>query len=296
MRRSRRAAPWALLIYGTDRAERDGTVNILHEILDHKRRELDAAHERQSAESLARRALECADPVRGFRRALIESECPVVIAELKRRSPSRGEIRANFDPVACAQAFARGGAAALSVLTDLRYFGGDLDILRRVRNAVSLPLLRKDFLIDRYQVDEARVYGADAVLLIAAALEPEVLVALRKRALELGLDTLVEVHDERELEMALEAGADLIGINNRDLRSFEVDLAVTERLAERVVGLERGTGRREDQIVLVAESGILGPADLDRVEAAGVSACLVGESLMREPDVELALSRLRRKP
>ena len=147
--------------------------------------------------------------------------------------------------MACAQAFARGGAAALSVLTDLRYFGGDLDILRRVRNAVSLPLLRKDFLIDRYQVDEARVYGADAVLLIAAALEPEVLVALRKRALELGLDTLVEVHDERELEMALEAGADLIGINNRDLRSFEVDLAVTERLAERVVGLERGTGRLE---------------------------------------------------
>ena len=148
-----------------------------------------------------------------------------MIAEIKRRSPSKGEIRPDFDAVACAQAYASAGAAAISVLTDAHYFGGSLELLAQVRAAVSLPLLRKDFILDAYQVDEARVHGADAVLLIVAALAPRALRELREHAEALGLDALVEVHDERELETALAAGADLIGINNRDLRSFEVDLA-----------------------------------------------------------------------
>src|SRR5690606_29769035 len=144
-------------------------------------------------------------------------------AELKRRSPSKGEIRPDFDAVGCAKAYADAGAAAISVLTDARFFGGDLALLAAVRRAVSLPLLRKDFLIDPYQVDEARAAGADAVLLIVRALEPAALRDLRARAAGLGLDALVEVHDERELEVALAAGADLVGINNRDLATFVTD-------------------------------------------------------------------------
>jgi indole-3-glycerol phosphate synthase len=205
------------------------------------------------------------------------------VAELKPRSPSRGAIRPDFDPVGCAKAYADAGAAALSVLTDARYFGGELGLLDAVRRAVDLPLLRKDFLIDPYQVDEARAHGADAVLLIVAALDAAGLRALRERALEHGLDALVEVHDERELDAALGAGADLLGINNRDLRSFEVDLGVTERLAPRV----------PEGVVIVAESGILSGEDVHRLEAAGAHAVLVGEALMREPDVGLALRRLR---
>ncbi|MEE8581093.1 MAG: indole-3-glycerol phosphate synthase TrpC [Myxococcota bacterium] len=276
-------------------------MTILDEILENKRYELDAARRQLAPDELARRAGACGESVRGFRRALVRATPPAVIAELKRRSPSRGEMRPDFDPVACARAFERGGAVALSVLTDARYFGGKLETLGRVRASVALPLLRKDFLIDRYQVDEARVHGADAILLIAAALAPEALIALRKRALELGLDCLVEVHDEGELETALAAGADLIGVNNRDLRTFEVDLGVTERLARRIPGLQAGhdpgsPGPDQNGILLVAESGISKPADLRRLEFAGASACLVGESLMREPDLELALARLRRKP
>jgi indole-3-glycerol phosphate synthase len=208
-----------------------------------------------------------------------------VIAEIKRRSPSKGEIRPDFDAVACAKAYAAGGAAAISVLTDAHYFGGSLELLAQVRAAVTLPLLRKDFILDPYQVDEARVHGADAVLLIAAALAPRELRELREHAASLGLDALVEVHDESELEMALAAGSDLIGINNRDLRSFAVDLGVSERLA----------GKLPEGCIGVAESGIFTPGDWERLEAAGARAFLVGEALMREPDVEAALRRLRRK-
>jgi len=259
-------------------------MSFLAEILEHKRRELTLARERQPGDALARRARLLAQAPRGFRRALESGERPRVIAEIKRRSPSRGEIRPDFDAVACARAYASAGAAAISVLTDARYFGGSLELLAQVREAVSLPLLRKDFIVDAYQVDEARVHGADAVLLIAAALDRSALRELAAHAEALGMDALVEVHDERELEAALAAGADLIGINNRDLRTFEVDLGVTERLA----------GKLPEGCVVVAESGIFTPRDWERLEAAGAQAFLVGEALMRESDVGAALRRLRR--
>jgi indole-3-glycerol phosphate synthase len=260
-------------------------VSFLAEILEHKRRELAQAREREPGDALARRARTRSEAPRGFRRALESGERPRVIAELKRRSPSKGEIRPDFDAVACARAYAAAGAAALSVLTDERFFGGSLALLAEVREAVSLPLLRKDFILDAYQVDEARVYGADAVLLIAAALDASALRSLAAHAESLGMDALVEVHDERELEAALAAGADLIGINNRDLRTFQVDLGVTERLA----------GKIPEGCIVVAESGIFTPSDWERLTAAGAHAFLVGEALMRESDVGAALRRLRRK-
>ncbi len=258
-------------------------MSILAEILEHKRHEVERAKSRLAPATLASRAAAPAEAPRGFREALRRAPRPRIVAELKRRSPSRGEIRPDFDPVGCAKAYADAGAAALSVLTDARYFGGELRLLDTVRREVELPLLRKDFLIDPYQVDEARVHGADAVLLIVAALAPECLAELRQRAVERGLDALVEVHDEAELEVALAAGADLVGINNRDLRTFQVDLGTTERLAAQV----------PEGVVLVSESGIFGPEDVRRLEAAGAHAVLVGEALMREPDVARALRRLR---
>lgn len=256
---------------------------ILDEILDHKRGELARARATRSPEALSRAAESIEAPTRGFARALREAPPPRIIAEIKRRSPSRGEIRADFDPVACATAYHEGGAAALSVLTDERFFGGHLDFLAKVRAAVPLPLLRKDFVIDSCQIDEARVAGADAVLLIVAALPQPELVSLQARARALGLDALVEVHDEAELDRALEAGATLVGVNNRDLRSFETDLAVSERLAPRV----------PEPVVLVAESGIFTREDVDRLGRAGAHAFLVGESLMRQSDMAGALRSLR---
>ena len=262
-------------------------MTILDEILEHKRAEMERVRGEESFRDLEHRSETCPDPVRGFRAALVEGAFPRVIAEIKRRSPSRGEIRPDLDPVSCAQAYFEGGAAALSVLTDERYFGGHVDYLEKVRGAVPLPLLRKDFIIDTLQIDEARVRGADAVLLIVAGFpEPDRrarLADLRERANRLSLDVLVEVHDEAELEVALEIGADLVGINNRDLRTFEVDLAVTERLAPRV-----GEG-----VVLVAESGISSARDVERLGSCGARAFLVGESLMREADLSRALYRLR---
>jgi indole-3-glycerol phosphate synthase len=259
---------------------------ILDEILAHKHEEVRLARQQLSAADLERRARASGEPLRGFRDALREAPAPRVIAEIKRRSPSRGEIRPDFDPVGCAKAYVEAGAAAISVLTDERFFGGQLDYLDLVRRAVPLPLLRKDFVVDPYQVDEARVAGADAVLLIAGALSAESLIDLRARALGLGMDALVEVHDEEELERALGSGADLIGINNRDLRSFQTDLGVTERLAPRI---PRG-------IVVVSESGIFTPEDVLRLTDAGAHAFLIGESLMREDDVGIALRRVRRVP
>jgi indole-3-glycerol phosphate synthase len=256
---------------------------ILDEILGHKRAELAAAHVREAPEKLARRAEETTTPLRDFAGAIARGPEPRVIAEVKRRSPSRGEIRASFDPVACARAYSEGGAAAISVLTDETFFGGHLDYLAEVRGAAPMPLLRKDFVIDAYQIDEARVAGADAVLLIAAALGPDDLLALRERAEALGLCALVEVHDELELAVALDSGARVIGINNRDLRTFHTDLAVTERLAPRV----------PEGVVVVAESGIFTRTDMARLAASGAHAFLVGESLMREADMAGALRRLR---
>jgi len=264
-------------------------VTILDEILAHKREEVLRARALAPAPQL-QELVRLAGPARGFRAALARAPHPRIVAEIKRRSPSRGEIRPDFDPVACAKAYEEAGAAALSVLTDERHFGGHLDFLERVRGAVALPILRKDFVVDAYQLLEARARGADAVLLIAAAFaageRASRLRELRQAALELSLDVLVEVHAEDELEAALACGADLIGINNRDLRSFRLDLATTEALAPRV-----GNGA-----LVVAESGIAGPADIARLAACGAKAFLVGESLMREPDLGAALQRLRRIP
>jgi indole-3-glycerol phosphate synthase len=263
-------------------------VTILDEILAHKRDEVAAAKAVIPAERMAERARSRRDAPRGLRQALAAGPGPRVIAEIKRRSPSRGEIRADFDPAAIAAAYAAAGAAAISVLTDERYFGGRLAYLAAVREAADVPILRKDFAIDPYQIDEARAHGADAVLLIVAAFPgpdgPEQLACLQRHAAGLGLDVLVEVHDEAELAAALGLGADLVGINNRDLGTFEVDLATTERLA----------GRIPEGVVLVAESGIFTPDDIRRLERAGAQAFLVGEALMREPDVGLALRSLRR--
>ena len=265
-------------------------MTILHEILERKQCELEAAREQRGDAEMARKADAVSDPTRGFHAALRGGEPPAVIAEVKHRSPSKGVIREDFDPVACASAYERGGAAALSVLTDQYYFGGELAFLAAIRRAVSLPLLRKDFVIDAYQVDEARVAGADAVLLIVAALEPSSLASLHKRAEELGLDVLVEVHDEAQLEVAVAAGATLIGVNNRDLRSFEVDLEATERLGALLPSLVQA----ERPVTLVAESGIHDSSDIARMTAAGAGAFLVGESLMKQADLSRALRQLRR--
>ena len=259
-------------------------MTILDEIIRHKRRDLERAKAQRSIAEQAELAEAMDDRVRGFRAALLSAPRPRVIAEIKRRSPSRGEIRSDLDPVECAKACAEAGAAALSVLTDERYFGGRLEFLQAARGTVSLPLLRKDFIVDSYQVDEARVGGADAVLLITSVLSPSALGALRERAASLGLDALVEVHDEGELKIALDVGADLIGINNRDLQTFEVDLGVTEKLAAAI----------PEGVVVVAESGIFCAGDMERLEGAGAQAFLVGEVLMREDDIGLALRRLRR--
>ena len=259
-------------------------MSILDEILAHKRVEVAEALARVPRDEMRARA-ERADAPRGFRKALAEADAPAIIAEIKRRSPSKGEIRPDFEPVACAQAYENGGAAALSVLTDESYFGGRLDYLAQVRAAVSLPLLRKDFVVDPYQFDEARAAGADAVLLIVSALAADELPTLLARARALGLDALVEVKREVELDRARAAGADLVGVNNRDLATFEVDLQTTKRLARRLPGSE--------DVLLVSESGIFSYDDVQWLAETGARAFLVGESLMRQPDPCRALLELR---
>jgi indole-3-glycerol phosphate synthase len=260
-------------------------MTILDEILDHKRVELAAARERRDPIGLARDAAACTRAPLGFREALRATEGASVIAEIKRRSPSKGLIREDFDPAWIARCYAEAGAACVSVLTDEKFFGGSLADLVTVREAIDRPLIRKDFMIDRYQVDEARLAGADAVLLIVSALEDDLMQELYDHATGLGLDVLVEVHDEAELERARCLGANLIGVNNRNLGTFEVDLATTERLAEKL---------SDPEIVLVAESGIRNAADVTRLERAGAAGFLVGESLMRQPHPGKALEELRR--
>jgi indole-3-glycerol phosphate synthase len=260
-------------------------MNILDEIVAAKRVEVAEAKLRVSAAELEASAKAVSEGSRGFRAALEHHAPPAIIAELKRRSPSKGEIRADFDAVRGALAYLAGGAACLSVLTDEAHFGGHLDYLRAVREAVPLPLLRKDFIVDPYQVDQSRVAGADAILLIVACLSDAQLSELRARAADLALECLVEVHDEAELERALAAGADLVGVNNRDLASFEVDLGTTGRLAARIPAGQ--------DVLLVAESGVSSHADVQHLAQTGARAFLVGESLMRQPDMSAALRELR---
>ncbi|MBO8140973.1 MAG: indole-3-glycerol phosphate synthase TrpC [Firmicutes bacterium] len=258
---------------------------ILDRILEVKRAEVDELRRRSPLSALKDAAV-AQDPPRGLARALGAAGPVRIMAEVKRRSPSKGVLRAEFDPVELARAYERGGAAAVSVLTDGPFFGGSLEHLAAVRQAVSLPVLRKDFVIDPLQVYEARAWGADGVLLIAAALERPVLVDLLALVRELGMDGLVEVHTAWELETALDAGVDFIGINNRDLRTFETSLAVSQQLAPRVPA----------GITVVSESGIAGRSDIERLAASGVDAVLVGETLVRSLSPETAVASLNGVP
>ncbi|GAX89741.1 indole-3-glycerol phosphate synthase TrpC [Effusibacillus lacus] len=222
-------------------------------------------------------------PARGFENSLRSSKDTVaLIAEVKKASPSKGVIREDFDPVRIASEYQAAGASAISVLTDEHFFQGHNQYLSRIRQSVQLPLLRKDFIIDERQIYEARLIGADAILLIAGILNLEELRKFRHLAQDLGLDALVEVHDRDELVKALESDARFIGVNNRDLRTFEVDLKTTEALAAEL----------PDDCLLVSESGIFTHEDVQAVKKAGAKAILVGESLMRQPDIPLAIDRL----
>lgn len=257
--------------------------NKLLEICADKRAHVADCKSRRSLRELEAALPEAAP--RGFIHALqatVATGRPGLIAEIKRASPSKGLIRADFDPPALARAYTAGGAACLSVLTDAPYFQGADDHLVAARAAVTLPVLRKDFTLDPYQVVEARVAGADAVLLIVAALGDAQAAELEAAAHGLGLDVLIEVHDEAELDRALRLRSPLVGVNNRNLKTLEVDLATTERLARLLPA-----GR-----LLVCESGIRSCTDIARMQAAGASCFLVGESLMREPDVAAATAAL----
>ena len=262
--------------------------HILEEIIWEKDREIDVARQKVPLETL-RSQIQDLPPTRDFIAALRSvTTPPAVIAEVKKASPSKGVIREDFDPVAIARAYASGGASCLSVLTDRTFFQGGFEVLVDVRQAVDLPLLCKEFILSPYQLYQARAAGADAVLLIAAILSDQDLDYLRKAAKALTLDVLVEVHDEQELERVLNLGGfPLIGINNRDLASFETDLATTERLMQRF-----GQQLRQSDCLLVSESGLFTRHDLDRVQSAGASAVLVGEALMRQQDVEAGLRSL----
>ena len=221
-------------------------------------------------------------PTRGFRAALGATTDLTVIAEIKRRSPSKGALHVDLDPAELACTYARGGAACLSVLTDEEFFGGSTADLQAARAAVSLPVLRKDFTVSGQDVCDTRLMGADAVLLIAAALDPDELIALHDLAVDVGLDALVEVHDEAELEVALRAGATIVGVNQRDLVTFEVD---HDRAARMATAIPAG-------VVRVAESGVRDAADAARLAAAGYDAILVGESLVTATDPAAALRAL----
>lgn len=253
----------------------------LARIVDDKRRHVAATRERRPQGDVER-AARAMDAPRGFAAALkaaIAAGRYGLIAEIKKASPSKGLIRPDFDPLSLARAYERGGATCLSVLTDEPYFQGKDEFLAVARNATRLPALRKDFMIDPYQVFEARALGADCILLIMACLDDQLAAELARLAHVCGMDVLVEVHDGDELDRALGVDSDLIGVNNRDLRTLAVDLSVTEQLAPKVP---------KDR-VLVAESGLGTPSDLARMAKVGASAFLIGESFMRKADVEGAV-------
>ena len=258
--------------------------DILNRILDRKAEEI---AERQHNVPLAELTARIADQpdTRGFAAAIeakIEAGLPAIIAEVKKASPSKGVIRADFDPAAIARSYEEAGAACLSVLTDRDFFQGSEAFLQQARKACSLPLLRKDFIIDPYQVHEARAIGADCILLIVAALDDDVLLQLSLLAAELDMDVLCEVHDEEEMERAMTLPVPLIGVNNRNLRSFETSLETSLAMQELI----------EYDRILVAESGIRTPDDVARLREGGIQAFLVGEAFMRADDPGSELRRL----
>ncbi len=258
--------------------------HILDRILAAKRREVDEAKARLPQSDLERAAA-TADPPRGFHRALLAKVTagrPAVIAEIKRASPSQGVIRADFDPARIARSYETNGAACLSVLTDREFFGGSRADLEAARTAVALPVIRKDFIVDPYQVFEARSWGADCILLIVDAVPDETLAMLEKTAHALGMDVLVESHDAGQLDRALRLATPLVGVNNRDLRTFEIRLGTSIDLRARVPA---------DRL-FIAESGIATPEDVSLLKAGNVSAYLVGGAFMAADDPGRELARL----
>lgn len=254
---------------------------ILDTIIAHKQKELQIEQEQVPFSTLEAK-LANLPPTKDFRHAIAQSDNINLIAEVKKKSPSKGVIRKDFDPVQIAETYAENRAAAISVLTDVQFFEGSLEYLSLIREVVDVPLLRKDFTIDPYHIYQARVAGADAILLIVAVLTSEKLRDFMDIATSLSLASLVEVHTEAELEIALDIGADIIGINNRDLRTFHTDLATTFRLRESIPA----------EKVVVSESGIYTRTDVESLRAAGVNAILVGESLMRSPDIGKQVRKL----
>jgi len=255
--------------------------DVLSRIADYKRSDV-AERKRARSQADVDAAAKAASAPRGFAKALTDALHLALIAEIKKASPSKGLIRADFDPPALAQAYAEGGASCLSVLTDGPSFQGTDSYLQQARAATTLPVLRKDFLVDPWQVAESRALGADAILVILAMVDDALAADLLAEAARFGMDALVEIHDEAEMTRAARLGAHLLGVNNRDLRTFVTDLAVTERLAPLA----------PQGALLVAESGIFTHADATRLQGAGAKAMLVGESLMRQADVAAATRAL----
>jgi len=266
-------------------------VNILDTIVEQKQREIARLPKRTVSAADFRDALQKRGGARDFAGALWKPRAgPVaLIAEVKKASPSAGVICSDFDPVWIAREYDAAGASCLSVLTDEKFFQGSLDHLRQIRKVVKLPLLRKDFIIDNRQILESIEWGADAVLLIVAILSDVQLERFHSAAVKAGLAALVEVHDETELERALAIGAQLIGVNNRDLKTFKVDLATTERLAQKLLADDTATPQKK---FLVAESGIHTRADVERLARCGAKAILVGESLMQNGKIQAKVKEL----
>ncbi len=258
------------------------SADLLRSIVAATERIVEIRRERESLAALERRAASARPQGGAFEAALGATNSVNVIAECKRRSPSRGVLAADYDPVRIARQYEEGGAAAISILTEPTFFDGALEHLTAVRSSVTLPLLRKDFIVDEYQLFEARAAGADAVLLIVAALEQTELMALQKRAWDLDLAALVEVHDEVELARAVDSGARLVGVNNRNLRTLAVDVSASSRLATRV----------PRDVIAVSESGLTSREELERLAAEGYRAFLIGERFMTDPNPGGAIRRL----
>ncbi|MGH9345736.1 MAG: indole-3-glycerol phosphate synthase TrpC [Vicinamibacterales bacterium] len=259
-----------------------GAPDLLRAIIDGTRRIVETRRDREPLDALARRAEGATPDGRAFEAALGRPGRVNVIAECKRRSPSKGVLSAAYDPAATASAYERGGAVAISVVTEPTFFDGTLEHLAAVSRAVTLPILRKDFIVDEYQLHEARAHGADAVLLIVAALAQADLAALHRRASGLGLATLVEVHEDEEVHRAVDAGARLIGVNNRNLRTLAVDVEASHRLA-RIIPRD---------VVAVSESGLRSRDDLERLRGEGYRAFLIGERFMIDADPAGAIGEL----